>query len=193
MEADGLFDKVELDTAEVLEPAVFLGKVASKEMVPIESPDYYISPEGYIGFNVRTLAQIALANGRDALIWMRPVRLYTEQEDGMEQKKEGGPITLAGGAVVIDSMRHELLVDDQAMEVPNQEFKVLQYLADNEGIVVTRGQILERCWGSWYSSDKIVDVNICCIRKKLGEYRTLIKTKHGIGFLLSDIESERNP
>jgi DNA-binding winged helix-turn-helix (wHTH) protein len=169
-----------------LEPALFLGKVASKEMNQLEVQDYLVSPEGYIGFKTGDLARLAIAGGKDAVLWVRPVRIASEHSP----RAEIGQKTFVGGAVEISYERRRVKVDEAEVQFQNQEFKVLYYLATNEGQVLRRQQILDACWSDWPSIDRVVDVNVSTIRKKLGDYSGLIKTIRGSGYMFEDFVPE---
>ena len=60
---------------------------------------------------------------------------------------------------------------------------LLFYLIINEGIVLTREQLLSNVWGyEYFGDDRTVDTHIKMLRNNLGEYRYLIKTVRGVGY-----------
>jgi two-component system OmpR family response regulator len=67
------------------------------------------------------------------------------------------------------------------------EFRLLEYLAANAGIAVTRAQILERVWGDDFDgSSNVVDVYVSAVRRKLALVgaRDRITTVWGVGYSL---------
>jgi two-component system response regulator RegX3 len=68
----------------------------------------------------------------------------------------------------MDFERHALYVNGEAVAMPLKEFELLEYLIRNSGRVLTRGQLMDRIWGSNYVGDgKTLDVHIKRIRSKI--------------------------
>jgi two-component system response regulator RegX3 len=75
---------------------------------------------------------------------------------------------LEGGRVRMDVDRHTVEVDGAAVPMPLKEFELLELLMRNPGRVLTRGQLIDRVWGSDYFGDtKTLDVHIKRIRSKI--------------------------
>lgn len=75
---------------------------------------------------------------------------------------------LEGGRVRMDVDRHTVEVDGSAVQMPLKEFELLELLMRNPGRVLTRGQLIDRVWGSDYFGDtKTLDVHIKRIRSKI--------------------------
>ena len=75
---------------------------------------------------------------------------------------------LEGGRVRMDIDRHTVEVDGTPVPMPLKEFELLELLMRNPGRVLTRGQLLDRVWGSDYFGDtKTLDVHIKRIRSKI--------------------------
>jgi two-component system response regulator RegX3 len=90
--------------------------------------------------------------------------------------------------IVLDSDRHQLTVRGQAVSLPLKEFELLELLMVNAGRVLTRGQIIDRVWGSDYFGDtKTLDVHIKRLRSKIEvapSEPTIIVTVRGLGYRL---------
>ena len=72
------------------------------------------------------------------------------------------------GPVRMDVERHVLTVNGEAVAMPLKEFELLEFLMRNSGRVLTRGQLMDRIWGSNYVGDgKTLDVHIKRIRSKI--------------------------
>lgn len=85
--------------------------------------------------------------------------------------------------LVIHPGRHELLVDDNPVELTFTEFRVLHFLARRPGWVFTRYQIVDAVHGQDYPvTDRSVDVQIAGLRKKLGKAGDYIETVRGVGY-----------
>jgi two-component system, OmpR family, response regulator RegX3 len=75
---------------------------------------------------------------------------------------------LERGSVKMDFERHALYVNGETVAIPLKEFELLEYLIRNSGRVLTRGQLMDRIWGSNYVGDgKTLDVHIKRIRSKI--------------------------
>jgi two-component system response regulator RegX3 len=86
---------------------------------------------------------------------------------GVEPQVEFGNVLEAGG-VRMDVERHEVEVDGQRVQMPLKEFELLELLLENVNRVLTRGQIIDRVWGSDYFGDtKTLDVHVKRIRSKI--------------------------
>lgn len=69
------------------------------------------------------------------------------------------------------------------------EFQVLWLLASNAGRVLTREQLIEQVWGAeFYGNDRVVDVYVGQVRRKLQEAagEGLIETIRGVGYKFND-------
>ena len=64
-----------------------------------------------------------------------------------------------------------------------REYELLMYFIDNQGIALSRVQILERIWGYEYEGDmRVLDTTIKRLRKKLDKCGSCIKTLRGTGY-----------
>ena len=104
------------------------------------------------------------------------------------QEPELMPDTLEAGPVRMDVERHVVTVDGAEQRLPLKEFELLEMFLRNPGRVLTRGQLIDRVWGSDYVGDtKTLDVHVKRLRAKLepdpGEPRYLV-TVRGLGYKL---------
>jgi two-component system response regulator RegX3 len=78
------------------------------------------------------------------------------------------PPTIEAGPVRMDVERHVVTVDGQPVQLPLKEFELLELLLRNTGRVMTRGQLIDRVWGSDYVGDtKTLDVHVKRLRSKI--------------------------
>ncbi len=93
---------------------------------------------------------------------------------------------LRAGPVVMDIERHTVTVDGTQIQMPLKEFELLELLMENVNRVLTRGQIIDRVWGSNYFGDtKTLDVHVKRIRSKIEEDPSrpkLLQTVRGLGY-----------
>lgn len=110
------------------------------------------------------------------------LRRYT-QLGGMEQESDS---VLVNGAITMDCEQKIVTVDGEPRKLTPTEFKILQMLMENVGIVFSSAQIYERIWEEdAYASDNIVSVHIRRIREKIEidpKNPDYIKVMWGVGY-----------
>jgi two-component system response regulator RegX3 len=101
------------------------------------------------------------------------------------EEPESGSI-LSSGIIALDIDRHTLHVNGKLTAMPLKEFELLEYLMRNEGRVLTRGQLIDRVWGSDYFGDtKTLDVHIKRIRSRIEvdpKEPVFLVTVRGLGY-----------
>lgn len=100
------------------------------------------------------------------------------------------------GDLTIDDAQHRVTLASREIELTPIEYRLLAYLAQNVGCVVTQDLLLDHVWGSEYVGEShILQVNINRLRRKLEVDPTrprYILTKVGIGYMLaSQTEASR--
>jgi DNA-binding response OmpR family regulator len=95
------------------------------------------------------------------------------------------PETLMAGDVSVDLARREARTNDDIIPLATREFDLLAYFASNQGLVLSRQQLLDGVWGvGWFGDERTVDVHVRQLRKKLGSAFPL-KTVFGVGYRLN--------
>ena len=94
--------------------------------------------------------------------------------------------TLTAGNIEMDVERHVVTVDGETVKLPLKEFELLEVLMRNAGRVLTRGQLIDRVWGSDYVGDtKTLDVHVKRLRSKIEPEPaepTVLVTVRGLGY-----------
>lgn len=105
----------------------------------------------------------------------------TERGKNGDAQKE---IKIGDLSINVDS--HEVMIAGKPLDLTLKEFDLLRVLAENQGRVMTRDQLLDRVWGfEYFGETRTVDVHVRYLRKKLengnneGKY---IQTVRGIGY-----------
>lgn len=94
---------------------------------------------------------------------------------------------IAIGDVKIDEDLHSVRVRGEEVQLTKKEFDLLNYLAQNRNVVLTREKILEAVWGYDYPGDtNIVDVYVRYLRGKIDEKfgLQLVRTIRGVGYVI---------
>jgi two-component system response regulator RegX3 len=119
-------------------------------------------------------------SSRELLARIRAVlRRRVELLDSSDSVLEAGPVRM-------DVERHSVAVDGKEVSMPLKEFELLEFLLRNAGRVLTRGQLIDRIWGSDYFGDtKTLDVHIKRIRSRIEtdpSNPAMLVTVRGLGY-----------
>ena len=75
---------------------------------------------------------------------------------------------ITSGAFKLDCKSHSLTKNGEYIDITQVEFQILEYFFKNQGVALSRTDILNHVWGSdYFGEEKIVDVNIRRVRKKI--------------------------
>lgn len=109
------------------------------------------------------------------------IRRYTNL--GSMEKKED---VLVSGGLVLDTKAKSVTVDGELIKVTSTEYKILEYLMQNMGCVLSTNQIYEAVWHEEaFATEKTVTVHIRRIREKIEinpKEPKYIKVVWGIGY-----------
>jgi two-component system alkaline phosphatase synthesis response regulator PhoP len=112
--------------------------------------------------------------------------LKTREEHILGDEQHG---QLMLGGLVIHPDRYEANFNDKPLELTPKEFKLLVYLTQNKGRILTREKLLSEVWNYEFVGDtRIIDVHISHLRDKIKS--SYIKTVRGKGYML--VGPERN-
>ena len=104
------------------------------------------------------------------------------------QEVEPASSTLEAGPVRMDVERHVVTVNGEETRLPLKEFELLEMFLRNPGRVLTRGQLIDRVWGTDYVGDtKTLDVHVKRLRAKIEpdpSAPTYLVTVRGLGYKL---------
>lgn len=91
---------------------------------------------------------------------------------------ELGPLSL-----FIDPPR--LIGSEGPLDVPRRELMLLLALAENPGITISKDQLLDRLYGTGSETDdKVIEVYVSRLRKRLAGYNIEIRVHRGLGYTL---------
>ncbi|MEV4145680.1 response regulator transcription factor [Amycolatopsis sp. NPDC049691] len=95
---------------------------------------------------------------------------------------------LTVGDLALDADGRQVTRAGRPVRVSATEFRLLRYLMENAGRVVSKAQILDRVWREDFGGDaSIVDTYISYLRRKVDtEEPKLIHTVHGVGYVLRE-------
>lgn len=87
----------------------------------------------------------------------------------------------------IDHGKRTVTLGKKQLNLTTTEFNILWHLANRPGRVITRDDLISVARGDdVFIIDRNIDVHIVALRKKLGKYKDLIETIHGVGYKLNE-------
>ena len=93
------------------------------------------------------------------------------------------PAEYRRGSLYVCPSKHIVRVDDKDVTLTLKEFELLCFLFKNNGMVLTRDELLSHIWGYEFDGEsRTVDVHIRTLRSKLGDAGKYIETVRGIGY-----------
>jgi len=115
------------------------------------------------------------------------VQSFLRRRERSRRSDSDGRLQIGSAELVRDF--HTLSNDGKTASLTALEFRLVWYLAENSGKLLTRAQILERVWNDVSGvPTRVVDVHVAALRKKLAEVdATLqISSVRGIGYRLDE-------
>ena len=92
---------------------------------------------------------------------------------------------IEAGGIVMDLDTRKVVAGRREVALTPKEFALLRCLMQNKNIVLSREQLLVKCWGYDYEGEsRAVDTHIKRLREKLGDYADCIKTVIKAGYRL---------
>ena len=111
-----------------------------------------------------------------------------DEMTGAEEKK-GKTEQIVVGDVIIEPRTWKVWKKDRELKLPNREFELLRFLAENPNIVFSKEELFEKIWGYDYISDAAtVSVHINRLREKIEDDARnpkIIETVWGAGYRLN--------
>jgi len=120
-----------------------------------------------------------------------PNELVARVRAVLRRAKRTAPVakTLAYGSIAVDTERHVVSLDGEAVTLTAKEFLLLEYLLQHKGRVLSRDLLLTDVWGYRYTGGtRTVDVHVRRLREKLPLLAEAIVTVKQFGYKLLDPE-----
>lgn len=92
---------------------------------------------------------------------------------------------MEAGGITLDLSTRKVFAGKREVILTPKEYSLLRCLMQNKNLVMSREQLLVKCWGYDYEGEaRAVDTQIKRLREKLGEYADCIKTVIKAGYRL---------
>ena len=111
------------------------------------------------------------------------------KKGAQEEKKREQPERISVENLVIEPKTWKVWKNGIELKLPNREFELLRFLAENPNIVFSKEELFEKIWGYDYVSDAAtVSVHINRLREKIEDDARnpkIIETRWGAGYRLN--------
>lgn len=84
--------------------------------------------------------------------------------------------------LTIDALINNLILSGAALSLTTTEYELLYFLAQRAGQAVTRDEIARSVKGSGRIRNRSFYAQISRLRRKLGDYASMIETVRGVGY-----------
>lgn len=125
---------------------------------------------------------------------MARVRTALRRADSGNSALSSSQNRYAAGNLVIDYEKHIITIDGKIVHFTQIEYKILTFLSQNAGRVITYDSLISHVWGPFAdSNNRILRVNMANIRRKLENNPAepqYIFTEIGIGYRMIDNENQ---
>ena len=104
-----------------------------------------------------------------------------------DQVQQTHRLTVCG--VTMDTDRHEVTCNGEAIELTNREYELVHVLMENKNVVMDREKLMNRVCGYDYIGEtNIIDVYVRHIRSKIDDVYGIrfIQTVRGVGYVIKD-------
>jgi len=92
---------------------------------------------------------------------------------------------LTAGGITLEISSHKVYAGKKEVALTPKEYSILLCLMQNKNVVLSREQLLVKCWGYDYEGEsRAVDTHIKRLREKLGVHADCIKTVIKLGYKL---------
>jgi len=118
---------------------------------------------------------------KEVIARVKAVVKRTKQLEKKENFVHPGQIVFQN--IIIDLEAKELLIDAKRIVLTKTEFELLTLLAKNPDKILSREDIIEIVWHETpFITERTVDVHITRLRKKMGQYASVIVNRSGYGY-----------
>jgi two-component system, OmpR family, response regulator len=162
-----------------------LGMLAALRQAGVQTPVLILSALSAVDERVRGLR----AGGDDYLTKPFDFIELTARLDAIMRRRDAAPVAQVHqvGPLRLDPLKREVTCGGRPVALLPREYRLLEYLVQHEGQVVSRTMLFEAVWD--YRLDErtnVIDVHISRLRKKLDEtgHAPMIETVRGSGYLL---------
>ena len=119
------------------------------------------------------------------------VKANLRRNNGDDAISENAKGSLVCGELSINFDRYEVIREQTVIELTLREFELVKFLAQHQGQIFTRENLLEKVWGYEYYGDvRTVDVTVRRIREKLEQDPATpryLLTKRGVGYYFNKV------
>lgn len=128
-----------------------------------------------------------LSGADDYIVKPFPLSVLVEKCNSLINRYKGENMqrVLSVGEIALNKDKYIVTVGGEEVKLTNKTFSLLALLLENQNIILSREQILNKVWGRDFNGDeRVVDTHIKKLRKALGKEASHIHTVIGRGYVL---------
>ena len=136
------------------------------------------------GLAAESFAAVALASKGSGGRHVDVVRTALADPRALSRLVEQDESDAARG-VVIDLARNKVFIDGVKADLTFKEFELLRHLVENEGVSISRGELIEALWSESDAEEivgRTIDVHVRRLRTKIKGYEDIVRTIRGDGY-----------
>ena len=186
MARDGTYDVLIVDR--MLPKLDGLSLIGGLREQKIETPVLILSALGQVDDRVKGLR----AGGDDYLSKPYAFSELLARVEVLARRRTPGarePTSYRVGTLELDRLAHKASRDGRDIALQPREFRLLEYLMQHAGQVVTRTMLLENVWDYHFDPQtNVIDVHMSRLRGKIdkGQETVLLHTIRGVGYMVRD-------
>ena len=186
MARDGTYDVLIVDR--MLPKLDGLSLIGGLREQKVETPVLILSALGQVDDRVKGLR----AGGDDYLSKPYAFAELLARVEVLARRRTPGarePTSYRIGSLELDRLSHKASRDSKEIILQPREFRLLEYLMQHAGQVVTRTMLLENVWDYHFDPQtNVIDVHISRLRAKIdkGHESALLHTIRGAGYMVRD-------
>ena len=126
---------------------------------------------------------------KTTLEWVQGDRRSSIMQAPKVTSESGEETVLRVGDLKLDRLSHQVHRCEEEISLQPREFRLLEYLMQHAGQVVTRTMLLENVWDYHFDPQtNVIDVHISRLRSKIdkGFSQPLLHTIRGAGYMIRD-------
>lgn len=118
------------------------------------------------------------------------VSALVRREQYLKYSPNKSSSTFKLGELTVDANRMLLSHDDQRISLSKRELEFLEMLYESEGRILSKDEILDKCWGRTYlPNSRTLDQFLSVLRKKIEKelgVPSVVQTVYGVGYKLKE-------
>lgn len=113
------------------------------------------------------------------------MKVLKARVDAVLRRASASPLSenVSIGPLTLDLAAHEAIIEGEVLKLTPTEYRLLCALVEAQGRTLSRAQLVDFAMGPGIAvTDRVIDVHIAAVRRKLGAFAEMIRTVRGVGY-----------